>query len=133
MRPFISFQHLGPLEQQVLDEVWTRGNATARELMTASDRHAYTTLLTTLERLCRKGLLTRAVEGRRHRYWPMFTQAELNRVVAGQVIRDVLASVGSSYTPVLSQFVEMVADFDPKLLDELKRSIDEQRRRRAAS
>jgi predicted transcriptional regulator len=84
MQPFISFQHLGPLEQQVLGEVWTRGNATARELMTASDGHAYTTLLATLERLWRKGLLTRAVEGRRHRYSPAFTEAELKRVVARQ-------------------------------------------------
>ena len=129
MRPFISFQHLGPLEQQVLEDVWTRGNATTRELTDASDRYAYSTLMTTLDRLFQKGLLTREAEGRnrRYRYSPTFTRTELQRVVATQLIRNVLDRSGSSYTPVLLHFVELVADFDPELLDELQRSIDAQR------
>jgi predicted transcriptional regulator len=134
MRPFISFQHLGPLEQQMLEDVWTRGNATARELTDASDRYAYSTVMTTLDRLFKKGLLTREVEGRnrRYRYSARLTRNELQRVVATQLIRDVLDRAGSSYTPVLSHFVDLVADFNPTLLDELQRSIDEQRNRRAA-
>src|SRR5580692_4989163 len=134
MRPFISFQHLGPLEQQMLEDVWTRGNATARELTDASDRYAYSTVMKTLDRLFKKGLLTREVEGRnrRYRYSARLTRNELQRVVATQLIRDVLDRAGSSYTPVLSHFVDLVADFNPTLLDELQRSIDEQRSRRAA-
>ncbi len=134
MRPFISFQHLGPLEQQMLEDVWTRGNATARELTDASDRYAYSTVMTTLDRLFKKGLLTREVEGRnrRYRYSARLTRNELQRVVATQLTRDVLDRAGSSYTPVLSHFVDLVADFNPTLLDELQRSIDEQRNRRAA-
>jgi predicted transcriptional regulator len=134
MRPFISFQHLGPLEQQMLEDVWTRGNATARELTDASDRYAYSTVMTTLDRLFKKGLLTREVEGRnrRYRYSARLTRNELQRVVATQLTRDVLDRAGSSYTPVLSHFVDLVADFNPTLLDELQRSIDEQWSRRAA-
>lgn len=127
MRPLTSFQLLGPLEQQVLNEVWTRGDATARELTDSSDRHAYTTLLTTLNRLWNKGFLARVAEGRRFRYSPALTRSELQKVVAGQVLRDVLDSAGSSYHPVLSHFVELVSQLDPQALDELQQSINDQR------
>jgi predicted transcriptional regulator len=59
-----SFQQLGPLEQRLLEEIWKLESATVRELLEASDLAvAYTTVMTTLDRLYKKRLLTREAEG----------------------------------------------------------------------
>ncbi|HWK31526.1 MAG TPA: BlaI/MecI/CopY family transcriptional regulator, partial [Terriglobales bacterium] len=63
---------LGPLEQELLRVLWRRGDATVREL--TDDRAvdgAYTTLMTTLDRLYKKGILAREAEGRAFRYRPL--------------------------------------------------------------
>jgi predicted transcriptional regulator len=58
----ITFQgQLGPLERKLLEEVWSRQSVTVRELVAGGKiRLAYTTVMTTLDRLYKKGLLDRA-------------------------------------------------------------------------
>jgi predicted transcriptional regulator len=60
---------LGPLEERALRAVQTRGSATAREAWEElAGGRAYTTVMTTLDRLHRKGRLVREKEGRAWRY-----------------------------------------------------------------
>jgi predicted transcriptional regulator len=69
-----SSTQLGPLEERLLQALWERGNATVRDLMTdVCPDLAYTTVMTTLDRLFKKKLLSREVEGRAFRYTPRFT------------------------------------------------------------
>jgi predicted transcriptional regulator len=123
-----SFQQLGPLEQRLLEEMWSHGTATVRELLESSDLDiAYTTAMTTLDRLYKKRLLTREAEGRAFRYAPRFTQAELQRAAAGQAIRELL-DAGSASTLPLSYLVEVVSEHDAHLLEELQQLVEEKRR-----
>src|SRR3954467_4117703 len=70
-------RQLGPLEQELLRVLWTRGDATVRELIEVSAVDgAYTTIMTTLDRLYKKGLLERSPEGRAFRYRPKQSEAE---------------------------------------------------------
>ena len=63
---------LGPLETRVLDALWTRGSASSvRDLHPAFPGIAYTTLMTTLDRLHRKGVLSRVKQGRAFLYAPV--------------------------------------------------------------
>ena len=56
---------LGPLEFELLQSLWARGSATVRELLAdGSIALAYTTVMTTLDRLYKKQLLDRVSEGR---------------------------------------------------------------------
>ena len=56
---------LGHLERQVLEETWRRGETSVRDIFTAFDqRIAYTTVMTTLDRLYKKHLLSRRKDGR---------------------------------------------------------------------
>src|SRR4029077_17980620 len=65
---------LGPFEQQVLQKLWLHGSATVRELLAdGTIRQAYTTVMTTVDRLYKKGLLDRVAEGRAFRYTPRQT------------------------------------------------------------
>ena len=51
-------QPLGPLEVTVMEILWARGESNVRDVVDRLDRPlAYTTVMTTLDRLFKKGLL----------------------------------------------------------------------------
>ena len=111
---------LGPLERRVLEEVWSRKSLTARELLGNSEiRLAYTTVMTTMDRLFKKGLLDRTEEGRAFRYSARCAPADVPRLVAVASIRRWMQWAGPSTLP-LSYFIEAVSNHDAKLLDELR-------------
>jgi predicted transcriptional regulator len=119
---------LGPLEQQLLSALWMRGSATVREMLDAGSINlAYTTVMTTLDRLYKKQLLNRAAEGRAFRYSPRYTQQELEKAAVGETIRQMLGSGDAASLP-LSYLVEAVSEHDARLLDDLQRLLDEKRR-----
>lgn len=64
----------------MLDALWARGSATVREMIAGDCQElAYTTVMTTLDRLFKKGFLTRSEEGRAFRYVPRLSREELDR------------------------------------------------------
>jgi predicted transcriptional regulator len=119
---------LGPLEQQVLEALWARGTATVRELLEDQKiTQAYTTVMTTLDRLYKKRLLDRVAEGRAFRYSPRQTPEELRRVAVVEGLRHLLASCDASSLP-LSYLVEALSTHDAPLLDELMVLVERKRR-----
>ena len=123
-----SSSQLGPLEQRLLEALWKRGTATVRELMRHGyDDLAYTTVMTTLDRLFKKNLLTRQAEGRAFRYKPRFTREELHREVAGQAFRQLLDASPAATLP-LSYLVEILTERDAQLLDDLRDLVEAKRR-----
>lgn len=123
-----SFAELGPLEERLLDVLWTRGSATVRELIDAACPDlAYTTVMTTLDRLYKKKVLAREAEGRAFRYTPLLTREELHREAAGEAFRQFLDASSAPSLP-LSYFVDMVSQRDAELLDALYRLVEAKRR-----
>jgi predicted transcriptional regulator len=119
---------LGPLERQLLEDVWSRGSATVRELLDdGALKQAYTTVMTTLDRLYRKGLLERVAEGRAFRYSARQTPEELRRVAVAEGIRQLLGSSDTSELP-LSYLVDALSSHDAQLLDELQLLVERKRR-----
>jgi predicted transcriptional regulator len=126
--------HLGPLEQRVLDYLWRRrSSVTVREAHAAlGGELAYTTVMTTLDRLFKKGLLDRDPDGRAFRYAPRATREAFG---ASQV-RALLARFfrrGSEPTALLASLVDAVGEHDRALLPELERLIREKERARRRS
>jgi predicted transcriptional regulator len=120
---------LGPLERRLLETIWERGNATVRELVESGNTDlAYTTLMTTLDRLYKKNLLSRQAEGRAFRYTPTITREEFDRQEAGKAFRQMLDASPASSLP-LSYLVEIVSEHDAQLLDELSRLVESKRRK----
>jgi predicted transcriptional regulator len=87
---------------------------------------AYTTVMTTLDRLYKKDLLDRVAEGRAFRYSPRYSKEDLQMRAAGDAIRELLRS-GPSSMP-LSCLVEAVGEHDAQALDELQQLIEVKRR-----
>jgi predicted transcriptional regulator len=123
-----SSSRLGPLEERLLDALWARGHATVRDLVDGDCRDlAYTTVMTTLDRLFKKNLLSRKAEGRAFRYAPRFSRAELQREVAAQAFRQLMDTSPASSLP-LSYLVEILTERDAQLLDDLRELIEAKRR-----
>ena len=112
----------------MLDGLWARGSATVRELVERGCQDlAYTTVMTTLDRLFKKGLLTRSEDGRAFRYAPRFSREELHRQAAGHAFRQLLDASPASSLP-LSFLVEILGERDEQLLEDLRRLVDRKRR-----
>jgi predicted transcriptional regulator len=123
---------LGRLEQQVMDDLWERGRAASvRDVRAAlGTALAYTTLMTTLDRLFKKGLLERTKDGRAFLYAPRVSREQLQRGLLTRVLDGLLGRGTEAARPVLSTLVEAVSQADRQLLDELERMVAEERRRR---
>ena len=68
----VAAQALGKLEREVLDEIWRRDEGSVRDVYLAfGESVAYTTVMTTLDRLYKKRLLTRRKDGRAFIYRPV--------------------------------------------------------------
>ena len=112
----------------MLDGLWVRGSATVRELVERGCQDlAYTTVMTTLDRLFKKGYLTRSEDGRAFRYAPRFSREELHRQAASHAFRQLLDASPASSLP-LSFLVEILGERDEQLLEDLRRLVDRKRR-----
>ncbi len=120
---------LGHLERKVLEEMWRRGEISVRDAFVMFDEKiAYTTLMTTLDRLYKKRLLSRRKDGRAFLYAPLVTRDGLEQGIAADVIDGLLGLGAGSVEPVLAFIVDAVSEHDRELLDELDRLIREKRR-----
>lgn len=108
--------------------MWRGGDASVREVVRRLPRkRAYTTIMTTLDRLHTKGLLARAKEGNAFRYRAALSRDDFHRRVVEQTVSGLLAR---SADPVLAGFVDAAAAVDEENLVRLERLIAERRRTR---
>lgn len=115
---------LGDLEARVLRVAWSLDRpAPAREVherVAVDHPVAQVTVITVLNKLVRKGLLTREKREGVYHYAPIHTEEELTHLVSDWVVSGLL-SLGSR--AVAASFVDVVAERDPEALRELERLI----------
>lgn len=120
---------LGPRETDALDHLWESGSLSAQELRQRIDSTTVSlnTIQSTLERLHRKGIVSRAKDGRLYRYSAALTRAEL----ISRLLRDLAEDVGGGeLAPMISGFADFVAGDDPDVEEKLTRLIQQSERRR---
>jgi predicted transcriptional regulator len=112
---------LGRLETSLMDILWTRGECSVRDVFEGLDRPlAYTTVMTTLERLFKKGLLCRRKSGRAFLYAPRLTRPEWERARAGDLVSAFLSRPEPSRELLVSCLLDAVGQYDGPLLEELE-------------
>jgi predicted transcriptional regulator len=125
---------LGPLELEVMDVLWNFGASNVRDVVGQMQRElAYTTVMTTLDRLYKKGLLGREMTERAFVYAPKLTREEWNRRRAGEMMAGFLSGPEESRHLLLSCLVDAVGSHDLQLLDELENKIQRKREELANS
>ena len=119
---------LGSLESELMERIWHRGELSVREVHAEfASRLAYTTVMTTMDRLYKKGMLQRRKVGKAFIYVAALTEQEyqeqLTHHLFGMVLHD-----GKNSGVVLSNFVDAVSDTDEKLLARLDQLVKAKRR-----
>src|SRR5271169_2051800 len=83
---------LGPLEIDVMEMMWRFGPSNVRDVVGRMERKlAYTTIMTTLDRLYKKGLLDREMTDRAFVYRAKLSREEWDRRRAGEMMAGFLA------------------------------------------
>ena len=120
--------HLGPLEIEVMEMMWKLGPSNVRDVVERLERKlAYTTIMTTLDRLYKKGLLERELTDRAFVYQAKLSREEWDRRRAGEMMAGFLAGPEESRHLLLSCLVDAVGTHDAMLLDELEKKIQRKR------
>ena len=122
---------LGTLEREDMDVLWCEGDLAVRDVQERLARQiAYTTVMTTLDRLYKKGVLERRQSGRAFLYSAAVTRAQLQAQIASSLLAGLLHSQNGAAVPVLSNLVESVSSQDggAALLETLETMVRDKRR-----
>jgi predicted transcriptional regulator len=116
-------ESVGELEAAVLAELWESGELATPAVFERVGRPkglAYTTILTVLQRLHRKGLVRRREDGKSHRY-----EAAISRDVfaerRGQFLAGEIAALGPAG---VAAFLAEVQRLDPKAVEAARKMLD---------
>ena len=116
-------QGLGDLESAVMDVLWgSESPRTVRDVLAELNKQralAYTTVMTVLDNLHRKGWVRRTMVARAYEYEPTTSRAE----AAAKALRSLLDSAGDPEA-VLLHFAESVTDTER---DALRRGLRKRR------
>ena len=122
---------LGTLERRVMDVMWSGGDFAVRDVQTRLGRPvAYTTVMTTLDRLFKKGFVERTRSGRAFIYTAAQTREQVETAVAAGVLSGLLSHRTGAAMPILSNLVDAVGEEEggADLLNALERMVREKRR-----
>ncbi len=105
-----------------MEEMWRRETATVREVLGALNRRrkqrAYTTVMTIMARLYRKGLLTRERQGKTDIYTIVLSREKYREARAQAEVEALVDEFGDL---ALAHFSEQMDKLDPKRLRALRR------------
>lgn len=121
---------LGDREAPIMEFLWRREDVSVRAVHRAiagKSELAYTTVMTIMDRLWKKGLLSRRQEGNAYLYTPRVTRESFMARCLGRILDVFLPDMDEA---ALGRFVDRLADQQPGLLDELDRLVRARRKSR---
>jgi predicted transcriptional regulator len=114
---------LGPLEQEVMNCVWSKKQCCVREIVEClgNDRKiAYNTIQTIMSRLVDKGLLRRNLEGKTHIYEPVIKRKNALSAIISQAMGGITHQFGEE---ALVAFVDGLEDISDETRKEMIRKL----------
>jgi predicted transcriptional regulator len=122
---------LGSLEERLMEVLWaSAGTLTVRDVcrrLRDGPALAYTTVMTTLDRLFKKGLLARRKDGNAFVYETAMSRDEYRRHIVESTVSGLIAR-SSDPAPVLAAFVDTAVELDGANLKRLEDLIAARRR-----
>jgi predicted transcriptional regulator len=115
---------LGQREREIMEVLWELGSASVQQVSERlSTALAYTTVMTTLDRLFKKGVLQRQKKDRAFIYSAVVTAREVEGQRAAGLIRRFFSDSSERPDILLSCLVDAVHHYDTNLLNQLEAKI----------
>ena len=115
---------LGKREREVLEIVWADGSGTVQQVSRRLPISlAYTTVMTTLDRLFKKGLLHRVKHDRAFLYSPAVSPVEVDSMRARALLHRFFENKVSNADVLLSCLVDAIGQYDDEMLQRLEDKI----------
>lgn len=118
---------LGPLEAQIMEIIWSQDEVTIRDIFDLLRKQrdlAYTTVMTVVHNLYRKGLLSQRKDGNAHFYTASQSRSQFIRSRVAEALDALLEDFTE---PALAHLAERLSKTDAAQLDELEKMIAERR------
>jgi BlaI family penicillinase repressor len=118
---------LGSLQSEVMDLVWGQGEATVAQLFEtigARRRITYTTILSAVQKLERKGWLKHRTAGRAYVFYPVRDRLQ----VGGRTLRDLLRTAFEGDPRLLLSSLLEDTNLSDSDLKELRKLIEQRRK-----
>ena len=120
---------LGPLETQVMEVLWDCDECCVRQVLPRlKHKFAYTTIMSTLDRLYRKSFANRRKRGRAYAYSARVSCQEWRDIVARDLVGKLLAGPQSSHEALIACLLEAVRLQEPELLEDIETTLRDKRR-----
>lgn len=116
---------LGSLELELMEFMWSAGEATVQQVAEAINHRrpiAYTTVMTVMGHLVDKGLLTRTREGKRYRYRVAQRKAEFLHETSKSMIHSLVDDFGDL---AIAGFLGEIGKVDTNRLEQLRSLVQE--------
>ncbi len=113
---------LGPLQARILRTLAERGESSVRDVVATDSRRnapAYTTVMTVLDHLHKKGIVTRKLEGKSYRYTARYAPGELRDRMARHLVQELVDDFGET---ALVHFATALERIDRRRLARIRRA-----------
>ena len=123
-------KNIGPLERKVLEILWEKKQATARDISNSleqiGERRAYSTVRTIIKRLVDKKIIaeTTDYDDRTFIYVPLLSKEELEKIIVRSVLGELLSRFKQS---TISYLAEELSD-NEKEIKKIKEKLNEMKR-----
>jgi predicted transcriptional regulator len=118
-------RYLGSLEARVMRVLWASPGLTVRDVasrLPRSRRRAYTTIMTVMNRLHEKGLLSRELVDRAYVYSPKLNESEFLQDLTQKRVHSLIAEFGDV---AVTHFVGEIKQLGPEEFEKLRRLVEE--------
>lgn len=114
---------LGPLEDDIMEVVWSQGSATVstvHKALRSKKDIAYTTVMTTMSRLAKKHLLNQDTSNSSYVYTPTLSRNDFERYVVRGVVNGLFEDFGDG---VIDYFIEAVRQRGDGAVEKLREAV----------
>ncbi|MEW6456708.1 MAG: BlaI/MecI/CopY family transcriptional regulator [Acidobacteriota bacterium] len=119
---------LGKLEKSILETLWERDGICGREIYQKISKNkeiAYTTVLTVLDRMVKKGIVDRKKVDNIYLYYPSMKKEEFERFVTSNIIKGIFDIAPSQ---AISTFADILSEMNESEINKFFKLIEEKRK-----
>lgn len=120
----------GPLEAKIMDALWSHDELSIKDvqkLLEPERNLNFNTVMTVMNRLLDKGVLTKRINGRTSLYHPVHSKEDFMDIQSREITHELMEDFG---TLVVNHMIDALDEADPELLNVLEQKIQSLKKER---